>query len=604
MSILKKLSPLSKCLIFFGAIFSAMERAQAAHVDAPVSALRMRYPIDNIKANGNTTDMNADGGSNFPLRSMTMADSFTNEDQPRTTDTEEWTNSDDGHNDGRGGNARQSHTHDEQDSSQAITGTKRDQHANQPRTNEAEDRRNSDYGHDDGEGGNAQQSHAQDEQASSQAITDTKRDQMANQPGVTEAEDRTNSDYGHDGEGGNAQQSHAHDEQASSQAIRGAKRDQNVKQTPPNGAENIQYYTGNDDSDEQSNVLSANNKGHQRKPTTAAITLTAMENHYDPEHHDIWGDGEDDQRKQAPRVPINVDAMKSQQAAQSLTYNVTLIDYEDGPPAIEFNSAAVARHSGPRTERDRMPEDAPLRARFASLPNGSRTAVRSTAPRHDNDNQPPEMTDRTKNNMTAVRSPAPRPWHTTVRHNETTSRRPRPLCIIGLMTHIILLLLHNGDSGAEPCSPPTNTTNLTTYQNAKTHHGLANGGAERCSPPTTPTAATVRSGAPRPCRHTNHTKHAMHDTATVLHQRLGIHPVLNITPLPSHIPQCSRTRNCRKTAFSHRSTPPSQPHPVWRCRSVIVSGAGPPVCLPAAASVKGIKHALHRLTPHLPPPQH
>ena len=159
-------------------------------------------------------------------------------------------------------------------------------------------------------------------------------------------------------------------------------------------------------------------------------------------------------------------------------YNTMQIHCEDDPPAIEFNSAAVARDSGPRTERDRMPEDAPLRARFASLPIGSQTAVRSTAPRHDDDNQPRDTTDRTKNNMTAVRSPAPRPWHTTVRHNKTTSRRPRPLCVIGLMTHIILFLLHNGDSGAEPCSPPTNTTNLTTYQNTTRHHGLANGGAE------------------------------------------------------------------------------------------------------------------------------
>ena len=168
---------LSECLFFFGAIFSAMERAQAAHVDAPVSAPRMRHLIDN-KANDNTTDMNADGERNCPLRSMTMADNFTNEDQPRTTNTEDGTNSDYGHSDGKGGNAPQSHAHDEQDSSQAITGTKRDQHANQPRTNEAEDRKNSDYGH--GEGGNAQQAHAQDEQASSQAITDTKRDQNAN----------------------------------------------------------------------------------------------------------------------------------------------------------------------------------------------------------------------------------------------------------------------------------------------------------------------------------------------------------------------------------------------------------------------------------------
>ena len=35
-----------------------------------------------------------------------------------------------------------------------------------------------------------------------------------------------------------------------------------------------------------------------------------------------------------------------------------------------------------------------------------------------------------------------------------------------------------------------------------------------------------------------------------------------------------------------------------------MSGAGPPVCLPATGSVKGINHALHHLTPHLPPPHH
>ena len=35
-----------------------------------------------------------------------------------------------------------------------------------------------------------------------------------------------------------------------------------------------------------------------------------------------------------------------------------------------------------------------------------------------------------------------------------------------------------------------------------------------------------------------------------------------------------------------------------------MSGAGPPVCLPATVSVMGIKHALHHLTPHLPPLHH
>ena len=171
------------------------------------------------------------------------------------------------------------------------------------------------------------------------------------------------------------------------------------------------------------------------------------------------------------------------------------------------------------------------------------------------------------------------------------------------MTHIILLLLHNGDGGVEPCSPPANTTRQTTYQNITTHYGMANGGAEQRPPPTTPTITMVRSPAPRPC-HSNHTVADAQVSAQELHRRPDIHPVLHVTPLPSHTPHCSRTRNSRNTAFSHRSTSPSQPHPAWRCRSVIVSGAGPPVCLPAAGSVKGIKHALHHLTPHLPPPQH
>ena len=217
-----------------------------------------------------------------------------------------------------------------------------------------------------------------------------------------------------------------------------------------------------------------------------------------------------------------------------------------GPPVMDTGAAHARRSDGLR-----LPDDAPPRARFASLPNIPQTAVWSSTPRQDTDNQPPDTTDRTENNMTAVRSLAPRPWHTTVRRNGTTPWRPRPLCFIGLMTHIIVLLLHNGDSGVEPCSPPANTANLTTYQNTTTHYAMANGGAERCSPPTMPTITTARSPAPRPCHYPNHTVNAMHDSAKELHQRVGIHPVLNITPLPSHIPQCPRTRNCRKTAFSH-----------------------------------------------------
>ena len=164
-----------------------------------------------------------------------------------------------------------------------------------------------------------------------------------------------------------------------------------------------------------------------------------------------------------------------------------------GPSTMDVGNADARRLDGLR-----MPDAAPPRARYASHPN-IQPAVRRSAPRPDTDNQPPDTTDRTENNTTAVRSLAPRPWHATVQLNKTTSWRPRPLCYIGLMTHIILLLLHNGDGGVEPCSPPANTTNQTTYQNITTHYGMANGGAERRSPPTMPTITTVRSPAPRPC---------------------------------------------------------------------------------------------------------
>ena len=170
--------------------------------------------------------------------------------------------------------------------------------------------------------------------------------------------------------------------------------------------------------------------------------------------------------------------------------------------------------------------------RYASHPN-IQPAVRSPAPRPDTDNQPPDTTDRTENNTTAVRSLAPRPWHSTVRLNKTTSWRPRPLCYIGLMTHIILLVLHNGDGGVEPCSPPANTTDQTTYQNIMTHYGMANGGAEPRSPPTIPTMTTVRSPATRPCHYPNHTVTAAQFSAQELHRRPDTHPVLHVTPLPS-----------------------------------------------------------------------
>ena len=50
---------------------------------------------------------------------------------------------------------------------------------------------------------------------------------------------------------------------------------------------------------------------------------------------------------------------------------------------------------------NRLPEDAPPRARFVPRPNKPQTAVRSAAPRHDNDNQQPNTNDMTENNLTA-----------------------------------------------------------------------------------------------------------------------------------------------------------------------------------------------------------
>ena len=300
-----------------------------------------------------------------------------------------------------------------------------------------------------------------------------------------------------------------------------------------------------------------------------------MGNYYDPEHHDIWGDSEDERYQKAPRAFVNADSMNPKQAAQLLMYNTVPNNSEGAPPVIESNysdplikdtcgSASyhdvdARRSDGLRPQRgwmgcNRLPEDAPPRARHVPCPNTPQTAVRSTAPCHDNDNQQPDTTDMTENNVTAVRSLAPRPWHTTMRPSGTPWR-PRPLCTLGLMIHIILFLLHNGDGGVEPYSPPANTTNLTTCQNTVTHHGTANGGAERCSLPTTP-IPTVRSPAPRPRHCPDHTVNAMYDSTKDSHRQLGIHPVLNITPLPLHIPQRSRNRNCRNTAFSHRTHPP------------------------------------------------
>ena len=88
------------------------------------------------------------------------------------------------------------------------------------------------------------------------------------------------------------------------------------------------------------------------------------------------------------------------------------------------------------------------------------------------------------------------------------------------------------------------------------------------------------------------------------HQQLGLHPVLIVTSRPLQLSQRLQPRNCHDTALSHRSPPLPPTHLAWHYRSVIVSGAGPPVCLPATGSFKGIKNALHYHTPHLPPPHH
>ena len=89
------------------------------------------------------------------------------------------------------------------------------------------------------------------------------------------------------------------------------------------------------------------------------------------------------------------------------------LETDDGPPVMETGDADARRSDGLR-----LPDDTPPRARFASLPNIPQTAVRSLAPRPDTDNQPPDTTDGTENNITEVRSLAPRPWHTTVRRTE------------------------------------------------------------------------------------------------------------------------------------------------------------------------------------------
>ena len=167
---------------------------------------------------------------------------------------------------------------------------------------------------------------------------------------------------------------------------------------------------------------------------------------------------------------------------------------------------------------------------------------------------------------TAVQSPAPRYTH---QNNKRTRTNPYKIWTLHLMfcvINIMALLYYVGDGGAEPCSPPANTT-LATCNATTTHHGLVNGGESRCSLPKTPTITTVWSPAPRQCHYSDYSVNVTHDSAKEPHQQLGLHPVLNVTPLSLHFSQRLQTRNCRNTASLHRSTPPSPTHLAWRCRS-------------------------------------
>ena len=202
-----------------------------------------------------------------------------------------------------------------------------------------------------------------------------------------------------------------------------------------------------------------------------------------------------------------------------------------------------------------------------------------------------------------MRRSAPRYTHPNNQRPRTNPYKTWTLHLMFCVINIMALLYYVGGGGVEPRSPPANTT-LATCNATMTHHERFNGGAERCSPPKTPTITTVRSPAPRQCHFSDYSVNVTHDSAKEPHQQRGLHPVLNVTPLSLHFSQRLQTRNCRNTASSHRSSPPSPTHLAWHCRSVIVSGAGPPVCLPATGSLMGIKHALHHLTPHLPPPHH
>ena len=70
---------LFECPFFFSAIFSAMERALAAHVDT-ILATHMPRPLsDNVNANDVTMDVNAEVDNNCPPNIMAITDSCTNE---------------------------------------------------------------------------------------------------------------------------------------------------------------------------------------------------------------------------------------------------------------------------------------------------------------------------------------------------------------------------------------------------------------------------------------------------------------------------------------------------------------------------------------------
>ena len=240
------------------------------------------------------------------------------------------------------------------------------------------------------------------------------------------------------------------------------------------------------------------------------------------------------------------------------------------------------------------------RVTFVPCPSMCQPAVRSKAPRHDNNDPRPNATETAENDPTTVRSPAPRRTLTTTKHTRTSPYRPRPLHTIVVMINIITCLFHNGDDGVEPCSPPVNNTKLTTYITNTTNDGQGNGGVEHRSPPGTRTPTTVWLPAPCPWHHSDYiTLKTTPDPTNGPDQQLGHHSVSIKTPLRL------QPRECQDTALSHCTPPTLSPtHPAWYRRLVIVRGAGPLVCLPATGSVKGIKNALHHQNAHPIPPRH